>query len=857
MAHPHVNPSPGRPTRRWPRGVPRVLLTAGALLMAVAAAAPPVAPAAPPAATKSALPPRSATSPVSANQVSPDQIDAAIQRGVAFLYAQQTPHGQWEKSPVRLSKGGHDHDAMQGDTYGGYTALCTFALLEAGEKATDPRVAKALKFLKTADVYGPYSLGLRCMVWAKLANNPEARQLMQDDANRLMGGMLRQGDATGLWDYDSGLPGQPIDRQGSIDRSASQFAVLGLWAAAQAGAAVPADAWRLFDGVWRKGQGPDGAWSYGYTAGGGGGSVSMTAAGIATLLIVQDVLGSLGQPLPAGGTDDHLNKGMTRLALSFDQVAPGGNYVWYGVERISTAGGFRYIGRHDWYRSAANVLVPTQQPDGSWATAGTTGSTPLSETALGVLALSHGRAPVLLGKLNYSAAAEGIDAKAPWHRRPRDAGNLTRYVAHQLEQQFNWQIVSFAGEVEDMLEVPVLLVTGANEVVLTLPERQKLRAYIDGGGMILATTEAVPKAGGALGTDEFSRSILTLAKRLYPTRAFRELPVTHPIYTDQQFRPTRWAATRPVMWGLSNGVRELFVLLPAGDFGKTWQGNKPAAEPAKWELGADVCQYATSRLPRPPKGFSHVIKAQQWDDPATRPVPPPGATGAAAATQPGEAAQPAAAAQVPLPPGGRFLTVGRLRVGDNWDPEPGAWPRVINLVANEQRVFADARPVDADAAQLADVDLLHWTGTTAVKLTAAQRAALAEFTAKGGTLLVDAAGGAAAFADSAQAELNAVFGQTGKEFGAVLPADDPVFRVRGGRIDKVAYRRYLTPRATGKLDAPRLRGLDRGGRTVAYFSREDLTAGCVGQDTDGILGYAPKSATAIVRNVAVLAARRR
>ena len=35
------------------------------------------------------------------------------------------------------------------------------------------------------------------------------------------------------------------------------------------------------------------------------------------------------------------------------------------------------------------------------------------------------------------------------------------------------------------------------------------------------------------------------------------------------------------------------------------------------------------------------------------------------------------------------------------------------------------------------------------------------------------------------------------------------------------------------------------------YSREDLSAGLVGQPTDGIFGYAPSSATAIMRNIVI------
>jgi hypothetical protein len=36
-----------------------------------------------------------------------------------------------------------------------------------------------------------------------------------------------------------------------------------------------------------------------------------------------------------------------------------------------------------------------------------------------------------------------------------------------------------------------------------------------------------------------------------------------------------------------------------------------------------------------------------------------------------------------------------------------------------------------------------------------------------------------------------------------------------------------------------------------YFSREDLTAGMVGESVDGVIGYSPKSTAAIVQHLLV------
>ena len=46
----------------------------------------------------------------------------------------------------------------------------------------------------------------------------------------------------------------------------------------------------------------------------------------------------------------------------------------------------------------------------------------------------------------------------------------------------------------------------------------------------------------------------------------------------------------------------------------------------------------------------------------------------------------------------------------------------------------------------------------------------------------------------------------------------------------------------------------QNGRPVVFYSREDLTAGMVGEPVDGVMGYTPETATEIARNVVLHAA---
>jgi hypothetical protein len=70
-------------------------------------------------------------------------------------------------------------------------------------------------------------------------------------------------------------------------------------------------------------------------------------------------------------------------------------------------------------------------------------------------------------------------------------------------------------------------------------------------------------------------------------------------------------------------------------------------------------------------------------------------------------------------------------------------------------------------------------------------------------------------------------------------AADLLMLVAGFRI-----REQATPGLIARLRriAPRLRGIEIGGRLAVIFSGEDLSAGLVGNPVDGINGYAPLAA---------------
>ena len=69
------------------------------------------------------------------------------------------------------------------------------------------------------------------------------------------------------------------------------------------------------------------------------------------------------------------------------------------------------------------------------------------------------------------------------------------------------------------------------------------------------------------------------------------------------------------------------------------------------------------------------------------------------------------------------------------------------------------------------------------------------------------------------------------------------------------YRSYTLVKRPAVANTFRLAGMTIGGRVAIYFSADDLSEGLVGQNVDGIIGYKPEIATAIVRNIILDAAK--
>ncbi|MEL7237556.1 MAG: DUF4159 domain-containing protein, partial [Planctomycetota bacterium] len=550
----------------------------------------------------------------------------------------------------------------------------------------------------------------------------------------------------------------------------------------------------------RRNQREDGSWGYKHlddfqaepsTPG-------MTAAGVASLFITTDrILAEQGGAASCRGNwaDDNLARGLAWLDANADLIATNERYdrdwpavTLFTVERAAVAGGLRNLGGRDWFQRGASHLLSTQRNNGSWPG----DYRPVSNvhtTALHVLFLARGQSPVMANKLNWSTDDEIAD----WNQRPFDLANLATYAGDGLERELHWQAIELASPVEQWSDAPMLYIAGSSSPA-DLPSEavEKLVQFADRGGLVVANADC--------GRRPFADGFVKLIEAAYAERSdgdytFRPLPTDHPIYR-QQYDLTK--QRRPIqLLGLSNGVRELFVLVPKQDLGRDWQTRR--SEPAL-QLGTNLYLYAIDTIGMRLKAAARVEVAM------VEPI--------------------------------ATLQVGRVKWDGNWDPEPAGWTR-INRLVNRRDLGVDVSTVTlADLELESAPPLLHLTGTGEFELENEEK--LAAYVEAGGTLLIDAAGGDAAFADAAEAMLTRVFDNAGEALAAPIGETHPL--VDG--ID-VEYR-LSTIAGLGNARGPRLRVIEVGGRPAVIYSREDLTHGLLGRPTAGVFGYTPDTATAIV-----------
>ena len=512
----------------------------------------------------------------------------SIHCGAEFLKSRQFRDGSWAD--------------VEKDAKTGMTSLVLLALFAAGEKVGSPAIDKALELLRRFgpdDLRSVYAISLQTMALAA-AGDERDRERIAENSRWLERAQIKPGGrSSGLGSWTYSIP-DAAARLG--DNSNSQYALLGLAAAGEAGVPVDPIVWHLARTYWEACQRRDGSWAY--TPAANSPTASMTCAGIASLaasrprsLTGNSAEFNRGEPIHdcgAGGADRSLERGVDWLATHFrvDQNVGSGNqwrfYYLYGLERAGRLTGTRFFGEHDWFRVGAEELLKSQsKKSGAWSGVLVERDEVLA-TSFALLFLGKGRAPVMIHKLRHGPAGD-------WNNDPDDVGNLVGIVSNDWKTLLTWQTIDATkATVGDLLRAPILFMNGHKAPELAPAEREKLRAYVEQGGVIFAEA--------CCGSAEFDNGFRALMNGLFPDQddALRPLPDDHPIWRSKH----RLDPGVHRMLGIPRGFRTVVIYSPT-DLSCYWnQAERVPGNPAVSRavaLGQNVVDYVTGRVVPPDK----------------------------------------------------------------------------------------------------------------------------------------------------------------------------------------------------------------------------------------------------------------
>jgi hypothetical protein len=717
----------------------------------------------------------------------PEQVNRAIQNGISFLKSRQRAGGWDEQAPYD----------------GGTTALATLALLNAGVPPNDPVIQQALDRLRRTPLEYTYVVSLVAMVFAEAAPKQEFARI-QKCADWLIESRL----GSNRWTYG------PAFGNGVVggDNSNSQFAMLGLQAASQSRVEIPKNVWQRSQVYWSQTQGNEGGWGY---LPGAGATGSMTTAGVSSLIIANRAAQSVKAGTVAGKKvrckgaqlDENVERGIEWLGRNFstqgNPFRDAGTFFYYlyGVERAGRLSGRRFLGDHDWYRAGARVLTSPgpfgQRPNGSWVAGDASDLGAICNTSFALLFLAKGRIPIVVNKLQHGPGSD-------WNNAPNDVHNLTQFLADKWSVKLNWQIVDARiARIEDLLQAPVLQLSGHEAPRLTPAEKSLLRQFVAEGGLLLADANCSVGA--------FDQGFRELCKELFnePGQELRRLEPEHGVWNSLFKVPPDWP-----LYGIDIGCRTGVFYSPQ-DLSCQWEYADEEDSQMALRLGSNVIAYAVGPEDLRDKLEERIVVDNVPEDKIKR----------------------------------NFLQIAKVRHNGDWNPAPLA---VRNLMVSlrdvlKVDVIAQERVIDLVDPNLPNYPLAYMHGRSRFQFDRREREMLQGFLSTGGVLFADACCGNERFDESFRQMIKELFPETPLE---PIPPEHEIYSTKiGYDLSKVK----LGPGMGGGLSAPSLEGVQVDGRYVVIYSKYDLGCALQKQQSKDCKGYTHESSIQIASNIALYA----
>jgi len=413
--------------------------------------------------------------------------------------------------------------------------------------------------------------------------------------------------------------------------------------------------------------------------------------------------------------------------------------------------------------------------------------------------------PILIGKLAHGKKMTGRREDGSsyeyldWRSDPADAQSLLAFACPRLGIRYRHEVVNVGDFTWDPTRTPIVYLTGHARFNAEEGLQDKLRAYLQAGGTLIAEA--------CCGSEAFATSVEAFIKDTYPSRRLAPLPPEHPLFScffdiDEVTYQEGAIVTKkdhPQILAVELGCRAA-ILFSRIDLSCGWDGHIHDSG-ARYEphdamrIGTNMLCYTLSNqsLGR----FLQYTKAYHE-------------TGSQTGTD-------------------KFLFGQLIHQGD-WDPDPSAVSNLLKVV-NENtsiNVKFTRRNVQASSPELFDVPFLYMTGHYDFVFTETEVENLRRFLLGGGFLLADACCGRKAFDHAFRREIARVI--PGRELRPV-EADDPL----NSSLYRLEYVRYALRE---EVTPPPLLSITVDGYHVVVYSPVDLGNGWEGEEhpyVDGIV----------------------
>jgi hypothetical protein len=202
-----------------------------------------------------------------------------------------------------------------------------------------------------------------------------------------------------------------------------------------------------------------------------------------------------------------------------------------------------------------------------------------------IAALGLNAQQLKLGLLKYNGGGD-------WYANPTALPNLARFCNQQLNMNLNPEYQEIDPGSIDLFNVPFVHMTGHGNVFFSDSEARNLREYLLAGGFLHIDDN--------YGMDEFIRREI---KKIFPDKAFIEIPFDHPIYHQKYTfgkglpKIHRHDGKAPQGFAIIHEGKVVVFYTYESDLGDGWEdpsvhNDSPEKHEEALQMGANIIQYA-------------------------------------------------------------------------------------------------------------------------------------------------------------------------------------------------------------------------------------------------------------------------